>query len=230
MKISHIDKRNIIVYTFIIIFIILILFVLFNIKRWTVNIYSIINNNLSSQTLKDLQIENEKLRINIDSLRQMNMIDYNKDIIVLDYVMSDSVIYNQLLLRASSTKDLIKGDIVFLIPNIPVGIIDSVEDNLIIVQLFSNQDSQAEGIIYKDINNKNDYTDILIKGDGSYSAYFEINKNVSINIGDQVYIKHIDYPIGNVVKQVSTDVDDIYVYYIQLYYKDNFNSNFYVIK
>ena len=230
MKISHIDKRNIIVYTFIIIFIILILFVLFNIKRWTVNIYSIINNNLSSQTLRDLQIENEKLRINIDSLRQMNMIDYNKDIIVLDYVMSDSTIYNQLLLRAFSTKDLIKGDIVFLIPNIPVGIIDSVEDNLIIVQLFSNQDSQAEGIIYKDINNKNDYTDILIKGDGSYSAYFEINKNVSINIGDQVYIKHIDYPIGNVVKQVSTDVDDIYVYYIQLYYKDNFNSNFYVIK
>ncbi|MCX8513523.1 MAG: hypothetical protein ORN26_00400, partial [Candidatus Pacebacteria bacterium] len=186
----------------------LILFVFYNIKRWTVSIYSNINTIISSQTLKDLQIENEKLRINIDSLRQINMLDYNKDILMLDYVMSDSHIYNKLLLKSSSTTGLMKGDIVFLIPNTPVGIIDSIDNNLIVVQLFSNKDFQSDALIYKDVNDKKDYTDIVIKGDGAYSAYFEINNNVSINIGDQVYIRHIDYPIGIITQQSSTDIDN----------------------
>ncbi|MDI9354777.1 MAG: hypothetical protein QM532_00835 [Cyanobium sp. MAG06] len=149
-----------------------------------------------------------------------------------------------MILLRNNTSEIVlyENDIVFMGNNIPIGAVSKIDNNLIYVKLFSNKDfmydamvsrveyDKTNNTVAKDITNDNDYIEIKLTGDGLYSATFQLDSNIKVNMGDEIYLKHNKYPIGKITYSKELDKENNNKYYVDLYYKNNYNKDFYVIK
>ena len=232
MKKLHIDRNNNIIYIITIVFVISFVFVLLNIKTWTINLVYVINNKLFVNKGNENDLQIEKLNLYISELKQNPNIIDSAELIPLQYIMVDNNIYNKLLLKSNTSNIINNGITVWATPNLPIGVVDNVENNIVSVKLFSNKDFQYEAIIDNNINDNedNNYIDIIVRGDGVYSANFELNLDLNIDTERLVYMRHNTYPIGKIISKQKLDKENSYKYNIELYYKNNQSSQFYVVK
>jgi len=169
------------------------------------------------------------------------------DILIANSITpKNKILYNNIILNKGFTDEVKVGDLVFVNGLLPVGKIKEIYGDSSVLELFSANNNKIDVYIVTaststqvlenassthHASSSDNTLNIEAYGDGAYNFVAAIPDNITVNIGDKIYMREFsNYSIGEVLYKESNENEKINKVYIKSNFDSLVNNKFYIKK